>query len=53
MGRKRVQRAGLLLNGGSAFTTLAEHILSTPPQNTYLDETSTNASQFYYRIKVP
>jgi hypothetical protein len=47
-----IQRAGHLIHGGGSFTNLAEHLLSTPPQNVFLDTTATNASQFYYRIKV-
>jgi hypothetical protein len=47
-----VQRAGSLIEGDSNFTNLAQHILSTPPQNIYLDVTVTNAAQVYYRIKV-
>lgn len=47
-----VQRASALVAGGSTFTNLAEHILSTPPQNLFFDGTATNASEFYYRIKV-
>jgi hypothetical protein len=38
--------------GGATFTNLAEHILSTPPQNVYLDLSATNANIFFYRIKV-
>lgn len=44
-----VQRASVL---GLGFSNVAEHILSTPPQNIYLDTTATNASSFFYRIKV-
>jgi hypothetical protein len=47
-----VQRASALLAAGSTFTNLAKHVLSTPPQNVFFDGTATNASQFYYRIKV-
>ena len=47
-----VQRASALLPGGSSFTNLGEHILSTPPENTYLDSAATNAAPFFYRIKV-
>lgn len=44
-----VQRASVL---GLGFGNVVEHILSTPPQNIYLDATATNASSFFYRIKV-
>ena len=44
-----VQRASAL---GLGFSNVAEHILSTPPQNTFLDTTATNANSFFYRIKV-
>jgi hypothetical protein len=47
-----VQRASALLAGGSTFTNLAEHVLSTPQQNVFFDAAATNANQFYYRIKV-
>jgi CARDB len=46
-----VERAGAL-GGGGAFTDIAEHILSTPPENSYLDMTATNSAAFFYRIKV-
>jgi hypothetical protein len=45
-----VQRAGRLWPG--AFTNLAQRLLSTPPQNVYLDTTATNAAQLFYRIQV-
>jgi murein DD-endopeptidase MepM/ murein hydrolase activator NlpD/PKD repeat protein len=45
-----VQRAGGLWPG--AFTNLAQRLLSTPPQNVYLDTTATNAAHLFYRIKV-
>ena len=45
-----VQRAGGLWPG--AFTNLAQRLLSTPPQNVYLDTTATNAAQLFYRIQV-
>ena len=44
-----VQRASVL---GLGFGNVAEHLLSTPPQNLYLDTTATNANSFFYRIKV-
>jgi hypothetical protein len=47
-----LQRADYLVNGGASFTTLAEHLLSTPPENVFLDATATNAAAFFYRIKV-
>lgn len=34
------------------FADLAQHILSTPPENVYLDTTATNASLFFYRVRV-
>jgi len=45
-----VQRAGGLWPG--AFTNLAQRLLSTPPENVYLDTTATNAAHLFYRIKV-
>ena len=47
-----VLRCSALAANGGAFTSLVEHVLSTPPQNVFLDTTATNASQFFYRIKV-
>ena len=47
-----VLRGSLLSTNGTAFTNLAEHILSTPPQNVFFDPTATNASRFFYRVKV-
>lgn len=47
-----IQRASGLVTGGGTFTNLAEHILSTPPQNTFLDSAATNSGQFFYRLKV-
>jgi hypothetical protein len=44
-----VERAAVL---GAGFTIVAEHLLSTPPQNVYLDLSAPNASSFFYRIKV-
>lgn len=46
-----VQRAPAVGSGG-AFTNLAEHILSTPPENGYWDTTATNGAAFFYRIRV-
>jgi len=46
-----IQRAGALVQGGALFTNLTEHILSTPPQNSFLDAAATNG-QFFYRLKV-
>ena len=37
---------------GEGVNNLTEHILSRPPQNVFLDPSATNASQFFYRIKV-
>lgn len=34
------------------FEDVAQHILSTPPENTYLDSSATNETQFFYRVKV-
>ena len=47
-----IQRATELLSGGGGFTNLVEHILATPPQNTFLDTAATNSGQFFYRLKV-
>jgi len=47
-----VQRASALMAGNNTFTNLAEHLLSTPPQNVFFDATATNVSQFFYRLKV-
>jgi hypothetical protein len=44
-----VQHASDLTTG---FTNLAEHILSTPPENFFLDATATNGPLGFYRIKV-
>jgi len=38
------------LNAG--FTNLTEHILSTPPENIYIDSSGTNVQTLFYRIKV-
>jgi len=47
-----IQRAGALVQGGALFTNLTEHILSTPPQNSFLDPTAADSGQFFYRLKV-
>jgi hypothetical protein len=47
-----LQRASTLRDAGSDFTNIVEHVLSTPPQNTFLDTTATNGAAFFYRIKV-
>jgi hypothetical protein len=44
-----VQRTPSLL---LPFADLAQHILSTPPENTYLDSSATNGIQFFYRVRV-
>ena len=46
-----LQRA-VVLSGGLGFTNIAEHILSTPPENVYLDASATNRAAFFYRIRV-
>jgi hypothetical protein len=46
-----LQRAGDVIAGGATFTNLAEHILSTPPQNVFLDPTATNGARLFYRLK--
>ena len=33
------------------FNDLTQHILSTPPENTYLDSSVTNGTLFFYRVK--
>jgi hypothetical protein len=35
-----------------SFTNLSQHLLSTPPENVFVDTTATNASPFFYRLKV-
>jgi len=47
-----VQRASVLSAGGGTFTNLAEHLLSTPPENTFFDLTATNTGPYFYRLKV-
>ena len=44
-----IQRAGDVISG---FTNIAAHILSTPPENTYFDPSTTNSASLFYRIKV-
>jgi hypothetical protein len=39
----------LVLEG---FAPLAEHILATPPENSYEDGTATNATPYFYRVRV-
>jgi len=46
-----LQRA-IALSGGLGFTNIAEHILSTPPENVYLDATATNRPSLFYRVRV-
>jgi hypothetical protein len=46
-----LQRA-VALGGGLGFTTIAEHILSTPPENVYLDATAINSPSLFYRVRV-
>jgi hypothetical protein len=46
-----LQRAAAV-SGGLGFTNIAEHILSTPPENVYLDATATNSPSLFYRVKV-
>ena len=46
-----LQRA-VALNGGLGLTNIAEHILSTPPENVYLDVTATNSPSLFYRVRV-
>ncbi len=44
-----VQRSSNLRTG---FTTVVEHILATPAQNTWLDTSATNAGPYFYRVRV-
>ncbi len=46
-----LQRA-VALSGGMGFTNIAEHLLSTPPENVYLDVTATNSLSLFYRVRV-
>lgn len=34
------------------FAPVAEHVLSTPPENVWVDPTATNAPAFFYQLKV-
>ena len=40
--------SGLLL----PFADVAQHLLSTPPENVYLDSSATNGMQFFYRVGI-
>lgn len=42
----------VVLSGGLGFTNIAQHILSTPPENVYLDATATNSPSLFYRVRV-
>lgn len=44
-----VQRSS---NLAQAFTNLVEHILSTPPENVFLDQTATDGAAQFYRVKL-
>ncbi len=46
-----LQRA-IALSGGLGFTNIAQHILSTPPENVYLDAPATNSPSLFYRVRV-
>ena len=46
-----VQRTAAV-GSGAAFTNLAQHLLSTPPENSCLDTTATNNGASFYRIRV-
>ena len=46
-----LQRAVALI-GGLGFTAIAEHILSTPPENVCLDASATNRPSLFYRVRV-
>jgi hypothetical protein len=46
-----LQRA-VALGGVLGFTNIAEHILSTPPENLYLDTSATNSPRLFYRVRV-
>ena len=34
------------------FVPIVEHVLSTPPENVWVDSTATNSATYFYRIKV-
>ena len=34
------------------FADIGQHLLSTPPENTFLDASATNAAAYFYRVKV-
>lgn len=34
------------------FADVAQHILSTPPENSYVDATASNGAAFFYRVRV-
>jgi len=44
-----IQRTSSLL---LPFQTVAEHILSTPPENVYVDTSATNEFRFFWRVQV-
>jgi len=44
-----LQRASSLL---LPFADIAQHLLSTPPENVFLDATATNTPAYFYRVKV-
>jgi hypothetical protein len=44
-----VERSTLVNTG---YTSLATHLLSTPPENVFLDLAATNGATYFYRIKV-
>ena len=46
-----VERAASLASP-IGFTNLAQHLLSTPPENVYFDNSATNRGILFYRIKV-
>jgi hypothetical protein len=46
-----LQRAGGV-SGGVGFTNIAEHILSRPPENAYLDVAASNSPSLFYRVRV-
>jgi subtilase family serine protease len=46
-----IQRSSAM-NPGSSFTNIAESILSTPPENVFVDITATNGPAHFYRLKL-